>query len=161
VPINQAVGTSFRADFLNQIASLSNPDLDFVAMSTASQFDDGESIEGGPGGPPTAMDFKTAFANSPTFRAAIQTKLGAGVTLNPDDIVARAQTQTCAGCHHLSVNTSLGGGLTWPATLGFTHEQLAPPLDTTGPDGPRFQISPALQHVFLPFRKHVIETFLQ
>jgi hypothetical protein len=130
-------------------------------MEIGSQYEDGESIEGGPGGPPTAMSYAPAFANSPNFKAAIQTKLGSGATLSPDNIIARAQTQTCAGCHHLSVNASLGGGLIWPATLGFTHEQLAPPFDTTGPDGPRYQISPALQSVFLPFRKHVIETFLQ
>jgi hypothetical protein len=158
--INQPLGASFRTDFLNQIAPLSNPDIHIIATSSASQFDDGESIEGGPGGPPSAMEYAPAFANSPNFKATIQAKLGSGSTLTPDNIIARAQTQTCAGCHHLSVNANLGGGLTWPATLGFTHEALVP-LDTTGPDGPRFPISPALQNVFLPFRKHVIETFLQ
>ena len=159
--MNQPLGPGFRADFVNQVASLSNPDLNFIAMSTASQFDDGESIEGGPGGQPTAMEYAPAFANSPNFKAVIQAKLSSASTLTPDNVIARAQTQTCAGCHHLSLNANLGGGLTWPATLVFTHEQLAPPLDTTGPDGLRYQISPALQNVFLPFRKHVIETFLQ
>ena len=104
------------------------------------------------------MNYAAAFANSPTFRAAIQAKLGAGSTLTPDDVVARAQSQTCAGCRQLSANVALGGGLTWPTSLGFTQERLAGPLDTTGPDGPRDQISPALQNFFL---KHVIETFLQ
>ncbi len=167
--INETLGSSFRSNFLNQIAALtpvqancnSTNLIDCISMETPSQDDDGESIEGGPGGPPTAMDYAAAFANSPNFKAAIQTRLGSGSGLTPDDIIARAQTQTCAGCHHLSVNASLGGGLTWPATLGFSHEQLAPPFDTTGPDGPRYQISPALQNDFLLFRKHVIETFLQ
>jgi hypothetical protein len=166
--ISQPLGTSFRSDFLNQIAALipvtancNAPSLiDCISMEIASQDDDGESIEGGPGGPPTAMEYAPAFANSPNFKTAIQGKLGSGSTLTPEDIVARAQTQTCAGCHRLSANANLGGGLTWPATLGFTHEALVP-LDTTGPDGPRFPISPALQNFFLPFRKHVIETFLQ
>jgi hypothetical protein len=173
--ITQPSGTSFRNDFLNQIAALT-PDqancnatnlIDCISMETAGQYDDGESEEGAV--PPSpAMDYGAAFANSPQFRAAILTKLS-GSSLTPENIVARAQTQSCAGCHHISVNASLGGGLTWPTTilpvpplnpaLAFTHEQLANP--ETGPDGPRYQISPALQNVFLPFRKHVIETFLQ
>ena len=33
----------------------------------------------------------------------------------------RAQALTCAGCHRLNNNVALGGGLTWPASLGFTH----------------------------------------
>jgi hypothetical protein len=154
--ISQPLGASFRTDFLTQIASLSKPAIDFIAMSTASKYDAGESQES----TPTPMDYKAAFANSPNFRAAIQAKIPAGSTLTPDDIVNRAQTQTCAGCHHLSVNVNIGGGLTWPSTLPptFTHEQLASP--ETGPDGPRYLISDALKNVFLPFRKHVIETFL-
>jgi hypothetical protein len=157
----QPLGSNFRSDFLSQVAALGNSNIDLVAMEAAGQYEDGESIEGGPGGPPTAMNYAAAFANSPSFRAAIQAKLGPGSTLTPDNIIARAQTQTCAGCHQLSINANLGGGLVWPASLGFTQERLAPPFDTTGPDGPRYQISPALQNVFLPFRKHVIETFLQ
>ena len=157
----QPLGSNFRSDFLSQVAALGNSNIDLVAMEAAGQYEDGESIEGGPGGPPTAMNYAAAFANSPSFRAAIQAKLGPGSTLTPDNIIARAQTQTCAGCHQLSINANLGGGLVWPASLGFTQERLAPPFDTTGPDGPRYQISPALQIVFRPFRKHVIETFLQ
>jgi len=167
--VSQPQGPSFRVTFLAQVAPLaptaancsSTSLINCISMETLSQDDDGESIEGGPGGAPTAMNYAAAFANSPTFRAAIQAKLGAGSSLTPDNIVARAQTQTCAGCHQLSANVDLGGGLTWPASLGFTQERLAAPLDTTGPDGPRYQISPALQNFFLPFRKHVIETFLQ
>ncbi len=151
--ISQPLGAGFRAAFLTQIASLSNPNIDLVAMSTTGQYDAGESQESGT----TPMDYKTAFANSPNFRAAIQAKIPAGSGLTPDDIVNRAQTQTCAGCHHLSVNVNIGGGLTWPATISpgfFTHEQLA------SPQNGQYQISDALKNVFLPFRKHVIETFL-
>jgi hypothetical protein len=169
--INQPLGKSFRQDFLSQVPVLADQSkcdpqfrVDCISMETASQYDDGESEEGGPGATvPPPMDFANAFRISPSFRAAIQSNIPAGSTLTPDDIVSRAQTQTCAGCHHISVNANLGGGLVWPTTLPptFTHEQLAPPFDTTGPDGPRYQISDALKNVFLPFRKHVIETFLQ
>jgi hypothetical protein len=174
--VSQPLGDSFRTDFLSQIANLSpnntnctsNDLTTCISMETPSQYDDGESEEGAV--PPSkAMDYGAAFANSPKLRAAIQAKLGPSSALTPDNIVARAQTQSCAGCHHISVNARLGGGLTWPSTippkppvnpaLAFTHEQLANP--ESGPDGARYQISPALQTVFLPFRKHVIETFLQ
>jgi hypothetical protein len=126
-------------------------------METESKYDDGESDE-----QTAAMDYPAAFANSTSFKASIQTKLtSTGSVLSPNDLVIRAQTQTCAGCHQLSVGAQLGGGVgSWPATLGFTHEKLAMP-EPNGPDGPRYQISDALKCVFLPFRKHVIETFLQ
>jgi hypothetical protein len=156
---SQPLGPSFRTDFLDQVASLANADINLISMSVAAKYDAGESVENAPA--PSPMDYKTAFASSPAFKAAIQGKIPAGSGLTPEDIVARAQTQSCAGCHHLSVNAALGGGLTWPSTLPptFTHEQLANP--ESGPDGPRYLISDALKNVFLPFRKHVIETFLQ
>jgi len=159
--VSQPLGNGFRSDFLSQVASLSNPDIHLISMETASKYDDGESEEAPPP-TPAPMDYATAFANSPTFRAAIQGKIASGSTLTPDNIVARAQTQTCAGCHHISVNVNLGGGLTWPSTLPptFTHEQLAEP-QMEGSEGPRYQISDALKNTFLPFRKHVIDTFLQ
>ena len=68
--------------------------------------------------------------------------------------MARALTQSCAGCHQLSNNALLGGLdasgglLTWPASAGFVHAV---------EDGTR---SPALNNVFLPKRKAVLEQFL-
>jgi hypothetical protein len=164
--INQPLGSSFRSEFLSQVASLSVPSptpnaIDLISMETASQYDDGESQETPPP-TPAPMDYLAAFANSPTFKNLIQGKIPPGSTLTPVDVVTRAQTQSCAGCHHISVGAQLGGSLgAWPSTLPptFTHEQLANP--ESGPDGLRYQISDALKNVFLPFRKHVIKTFLQ
>jgi hypothetical protein len=170
--ITQPLGPGFRTDFLNQVAplSLASTDpyaIDDISMETASTYAGGESQETPPP-TPGPMDYTAAFANSPSFKLAIQGKIPASSTLTPADIVSRAQTQSCAGCHHISVGAQLGGGVgPWPATLGptgfqFTHEQLAPPFDLSGgADGPRYQISDALKNVFLPFRKHIIETFLQ
>jgi hypothetical protein len=167
--INQPLGSSLRSEFLSQVASLSVPSttpnaIDFISIETASQYDDGESQETPPP-TPAPMDYLAAFANSPTFKNLIQGKIPSGSTLTPVDVVTRAQTQSCAGCHHISVGAQLGGGLgTWPSTLPptFAHDQLAPPLDSiSDPASPRYQISDALRIVFLPFRKHVIETFLQ
>ena len=170
--IAQPLGPGFRTDFLNQVAPLSVAStdpyaIDDISMETASTYAGGESQETPPP-TPGPMDYTAAFANSPSFKLAIQGKIPASSTLTPADIVSRAQTQSCAGCHHISVGAQLGGGVgPWPATLGptgfqFTHEQLAPPFDLSGgADGPRYQISDALKNVFLPFRKHIIETFLQ
>ena len=42
-------------------------------------------------------------------------------SLTPDHIVSRVQALSCAGCHRFSNGADLGGGITWPASLGFTH----------------------------------------
>jgi hypothetical protein len=92
------------------------------------------------------------------LRPTIASKLGTiGSTLAPEDIVARAQALSCAGCHQLSNGANLGGGITWPSSLGFTHvgEQVE-----QGPDGSRHVISPALTNVFLPHRAAVLSNFL-
>jgi hypothetical protein len=52
----------------------------------------------------------------------------------------------------------VGGGLTWPSSLGFTHTT---ERETETVDGQvRFLISEALIEVFLPKRKQVLEDFL-
>jgi hypothetical protein len=51
-------------------------------------------------------------------------------------------------CHQQSNNVALGGGLTWPASLGFVQ------VDEAG------ALSPALTTKFLPHRKTVLEKFI-
>jgi hypothetical protein len=93
------------------------------------------------------------------LRTAIQTELtAAGSTLTPDDVVKRAQTQTCAGCHRLSNSVSLGGGLTWPASLGFTHVTERE-TETVGGQV-RYRISDTLVDQLLPARKVIFEEYL-
>jgi hypothetical protein len=69
---------------------------------------------------------------------------------------------SCAGCHQFSSNKSIGGGLTWPASLGFVH--IAENQTEAAADGPagslRYVISPALVNVFLPRRQQVMQLFL-
>lgn len=84
------------------------------------------------------------------FRTNIQGELTRiGSSLTPTNIVDRATTQSCAGCHNLSNNKALGGGLTWPPSLSFFH------VNSSG------QLSSALTGTFLPHRKNVLEGFLQ
>jgi hypothetical protein len=97
----------------------------------------------------------------PSFSARIQAELTRrGSALTPRQVAARAEALSCGGCHQLSTtppNNALGGGLTFPASLGFVHVS-----ETTeaGPDGVRFRISPAMTNTFLPRRKVVMEQFL-
>jgi hypothetical protein len=105
---------------------------------------------GGMGGQADASPSpQAAIAKNTALSNAIQaelTKLGS--TLTPLDIVQRATTQSCAGCHQVSPGTDVGGGLTWPASEGFTQ------VDEQG------QQSAALAQVFLPFRKSVLTSFI-
>ena len=75
--------------------------------------------------------------------------------LSPENVVARAQALSCAGCPQLSPKQDMGGNLgNWPDSLVFTHttEQQT----EQGPDGERFAISPALSGTFIPHRVDVI-----
>lgn len=158
--VADAKGADFRSQFLNVVASLAVNDINRLDMGALpSTFNAGDSDE------QDAMktNYGNQFASSPNFAANIQAKLTAiGSTLTPADIVARAQVMSCAGCHQLSSNKSLGGGLTWPASLGFVH--CAENQTEASPDGAagslRYVISPALTNQLLPRRKTVIDEFL-
>ena len=99
-----------------------------------------------------------------------QALLDQGSKLTPDQIVARLQTQTCAGCHRFSnrdlngtqpnPGNDLGQGLNWTQSLGFTQESERD--FEGGPDGnaSRFLISDILKDVFLPARLDNMRRFL-
>jgi hypothetical protein len=74
----------------------------------------------------------------------------AGSTLTKNNALDRLTTQTCMGCHQHSNNRALGGGVTWPSSLGFVH------IDEGG------NVSPALTNAFLPARlakfRSIVET---
>jgi hypothetical protein len=193
-----AKATAFRKDFLTRVSALAGDDMNRLFMKTPLEFLPGENISSrvGPGagpppdGPPPVDesnrgDYLQAFtagaAQDDSFRVALQNKLSAlGSELTPDDIVKRALTQSCAGCHEISGGggvliggpggpgggppanpRDLGGGLLWPRSLGFVHvseEELF--LEPAQDAGHRFGISNALKDMFLPHRKEVLERFL-
>jgi hypothetical protein len=140
--------------FPSQVEALAKNDLNAFNYVVPDKFNTGESAAafGGPD------DYNGQFSSTGTFANNIQAKLTQlNSPLTPAQIVARAKALSCAGCHQLSNNQPLGGGLTWPSSLGFTHvsEQVQ-----SGPEGERFTISPALTDVFLPQRKAVLENFM-
>lgn len=149
--------TSFQASFAAEnVASLAASELTNIAMSTADTFNTAQSHSSGS----AEMSYLYHFGVQPSaFRTSIQNQLtGLGSALTPDQIVARALTQTCAGCHRMSNGADLGGGLTWPHSLGFVH---VTEREVETVDGAlRYRISSALEDVFLPVRKQVMEDFL-
>ena len=164
-PTGTHPGTAdFRQYLPSQVAGLA------ATSVTAFDFDVPDTFNTGQSQAAAENNYVTQFGTDPSqLQQDIEAALPAGSGLTAANIVARAQTQSCAGCHRLSHNPNpngagaplppapLGGGLVWPASLGFTHvgEQ------TETVDGvTRFVISPALVDVFLPKRKQVLDDFL-
>jgi hypothetical protein len=150
----EALAPEFQNTFFpSQVAALAVNDINSFSYDVPDKFNTGESaVESG------VDDYTSQFSSTGTFASNIQSRLTQlGSTLTPAQIVARAKALSCAGCHQLSNGQSLGGGLTWPSSLGFTHvsEQTE-----AGLDGERFRVSPALTNVFLPQRKAVLENFV-
>jgi hypothetical protein len=143
---------AFQQFFPSQVHKLALDDINRFDMTITNQFNTGESNVDATG------NYSTLFSPASPFAAAIQAELTRiGSSLTPANIVARAQALSCAGCHQLSNGANLGGGMTWPASAGFVHST---EFQETGPDGPRFRISPALTNVFLPNRANILQAFL-
>ncbi len=135
--------SNFQTAFLNQVPKLARNDINAITMSDLGAFNAGQSDE-----QLSTNQYETV--TSAAFKARIQTKLTSiGSTLTPSQLLARATTQSCAGCHQLEANRPIGGGLTWPGTNGFVQ------IDE------RSTMSPALATTFLPHRKKVLEAFVE
>jgi hypothetical protein len=153
---------AFETSFVTQVGPLAATTLAGIDMKIPDAFNGPQSLAS----VSTENNYLTQFAGPSALRNNVQTSLsGLGSTLTPDEIVKRARALSCAGCHRLSGNNALpadndiGGGLTWPASLGFTH--VSEQLTTVGSDGvTRFALSPALLDAFLPVRKGVMDAFL-
>jgi hypothetical protein len=135
---------AFQAAFLAQIPALSKNTAATIGMTNGNNFNEFESVSSG--------STDTLYANF--TQASFRTQIAAAITnpnLTVNNILDRATTQTCAGCHQLSSgpHAQLGDGVVWPASLGFVqiNEQS--------------QLSPALTTSFLPNRSSVLTSFLR
>jgi hypothetical protein len=150
-----AKASAFQAYLPGQLSSLSGEGLADIGFSVPDTYNTAQSEANG-----IENNYVTQFGPDPSaLRTALTDELTAqGSYLTADDIVARAQAQSCAGCHRLSNNADLGGGITWPTSQGFTH---VTERETEVVDGQvRFTISSALVDEFLPHRKAVLERYL-
>lgn len=151
-----SAGPAFSAYFPSQTTSLAATSVPGIDLDTSDVFNTGQSQASGVTA--AEMRYVVQFGSAPSpLRTALEGQL-LGTTLTPEDIVARAQTQSCAGCHRLSNGASLGGGLTWPSSLGFTH---VTERETELVGGElRYLISSTLLTQLLPARKQILEDFL-
>ncbi|MEO8873975.1 MAG: hypothetical protein ABI461_00175, partial [Polyangiaceae bacterium] len=137
------LSSQFRSAFLSQVPSLSASNPNLIAMTTAPQLNAGQSRE------QTFSDQYEHASPSAAFLAQIQANIPPDAGLQPLDILARADTQSCQGCHVGESDHALGGGVTWPFNdNGFVQIS------------ERSRLSSALTGTFLPFRKQVLERFL-
>jgi len=148
----------FLSFFPTQVADLAGPTVPSLDINMSDVFNTGQSQASG--ATAAEMRYPDYFGGGENqIRSAVQTQLTAlGSPLTPDEIVLRAQALSCAGCHRLSNNVPIGGGLTWPASLGFTH---VTERETETVDGEvRYRLSDALVNQFLPARKAIFEDYL-
>jgi hypothetical protein len=155
--------TEFQNHFLGQVPSLAQNTLTGFGMSIPDNFNSGQSqsqsFDGNITSPTLTNNYGQVFNPTGPFATAIQQRLTQmGSPLTPRDIVERATTQSCGGCHNFSSNRSLGGGLTWPSSAFFVHVQESG--SEPGGWGPGFPISDALKNVFLPHRRTAMQSFL-
>jgi hypothetical protein len=145
---------AFQSFFPSQVPALAVNDINLFNYTVPDNFNTGESVSQAP----SVNNYVQQFSSGSAFAVSIQSQLTAiGSSLTPTNIVARAQALSCGGCHQLSNNANLGGGLTWPSSAGFVH---ATEFTESGPEGTRFALSSALTNVFLPHRKQVFEGFV-
>lgn len=135
-----ANSAAFRASFLNQVGALSRRSAATIAMSVGNAHNTFES---------SAQSGDVVYA--PVTPASFKSEISARITnpnLTANNILDRATTQTCGGCHQLSNGVDLGDGVRWPSSRGFVH------IDEGR------QLSDALRLSFLPRRAQVLKAFL-
>ena len=133
---------SFESQFLAQLSRLTVTNVAAISLAPADQFNEFESVASR-----AEVDYTRVAGFQ--FLETIRTRLAAmGSSLAAEDILRRATTQTCAGCHQQSNGVQLGNGMVWPPSLEFTH------IDEN------HRLSPALTQAFLPRRRAVLEAFI-
>jgi len=143
---------AFQNAFLGQVPHLAAKSVAKIGMSTPTVDDGPQSDEQ----VPTNQDYFVQAENNTVFLKNITAKLASigRSDLTAHNILDRATTQGCAGCHEIANGRDLGpdgdGGakLTWPFSNGFTQ------VDESS------HLSNALIQVFLPARAKVLVGFI-
>lgn len=118
-----------------------------LSLGNAVEFNALDSISQPFADDPSSVRYKQAA--SAAMKAKITEKLvEEGSTLTADNILDRVTAVTCAGCHRLSRDADLGGGLVFPQPIGFVH------VSETG------ALSPAMLNEFLPARRQLLQDYV-
>jgi hypothetical protein len=156
-PATHAKSAAFQSHLPGQVKALSGSTIPDIDEEIPDTFNPGQSQA-------TSLSDETNYlanlgVGASPLRDALTTSLAnVSSSLTPDHIVSRVQALSCAGCHRFSNGADLGGGITWPASLGFTHvtERESEIVDGVS----RYLLSEALNGTFLPHRKDVMERYL-
>jgi hypothetical protein len=152
-----AIARAFREDFVRHVATLAIRDVNLYFMNVPREFllSEADPISG-----EVDLAFLRGLAtpDGQEFSRRITAELTRiGSTLTPRDIVARAYTQSCVGCHFSS--RSVGESVVFPRSIEpFQH--VSEQFVEQGEAGPRFSISPAMRDVFIPHRMEILRRFL-
>ncbi len=154
-----ALAVNFRNQFLNNMNSLLISDLSTFSLIVQSDtHNNGQSHASGSLTSENNFTQHTNLGNG-DFKNAIQARAAQlGSNLTADQVINRAEAMTCGGCHEpsafgLTSPNSVGSNQVWPGTLGFVHV-------SESINNGKFNISPALQTVFIPARKNDFEAFI-
>jgi hypothetical protein len=146
---------AFRREFLRHVRSLSVPDLNRYAMNIDRAYSVSD-IEG----VLAPFNYRLPFRRSlrtragQEFREQIADELKkAGSDLTPEDIIDRAETQNCAGCH--AKPGPVGGGLVFPAAFDSGVHIADDSLLSHA------RLSPAIEGVFLPYRIRFLTEYIR
>ena len=163
---NDSRGGEFREQLLSQLPGLLGRDLARFSveysgkflMFESNAFDQGIDHQ-------IPLQFKASLntAEGQRFANRIQEQLTiAGSGLTPEQVVNRAWSQSCGGCHNTAAGADIGDGAIWPKALQFTHvgEQFFEFENGEEGPGTRYGISPAVREFFLPSRLRNLQNFL-
>lgn len=148
----------FRQVYLENVKNLAVRDANLYFMRIPSEFQVQDSK------PDKVYEFalnnayfkSLAKPEGQAFEAEIKAELQRlGSTITPMELVTRAETQTCIGCHFSGPGTPVGEGVEFPPALDrMSH------VSERGGTATQFAISPAMKNVFVPHRMKILRDFL-
>lgn len=159
------IARQFRAEFVKHVATLAIKDLNLFRMQIPSEY---LMAESNPLPTEPAFAYTTAFDRGATtpagvaFRNAMQAELTRiGSTLTIQQLLQRAEHQSCFGCHGFN-GIPLGEGV--KLELGFfSNQMISEDTLSDGEGGPqsRYGVDPIIEKQFIPHRIQIIEDFLR
>lgn len=140
---------------LNQVWPLGNGGMNQIGWNVPNAVNSGESLAE----LFTTYHYLNLYDGAPGiaggFKDVLQSTTNSvwGGILNDQNIVQRAETQSCAGCHHTTNGADLGNGVTWLPSLKFVHVE-------EFPSGGHFPVSLAMEKEFIPWRTEIFWEYL-
>jgi len=156
---NSAQATALRNLFVAQVPNLAVRDANEFFMEIPRDY---LMAESDPYDSPKEFEYVTPFNRTkviaPAFKNSIQAKLTSiGSALTPEQIVRRAETQSCVGCHFFGGD--VGEGVSFPKSIDgiqhVTEDTLEP-----GEGGQRYLISAGMRDGFIPHRMQILIDYL-